>query len=243
MTKKRKVLKRVVMLVMALVMICSVFMVMPMSTSAATNQAGVYTISGSYNIGNGTVSGYLDDFRIAVSTERFRDDAYVSTFYNDKIYDWTYISFYLHAGDIDEHSSFTLTRNGSTYISNTLSGDGDLNLYKGRLPDGNYVLTYVGTYWASVFSKKTYTFTYRFRIDTNAPSASLTAGGSYISSGSYTNKAIKFSASDTYTSCTIYYCSPGSSSYTSTTAGSKSVSASASNNGWWYFYAGETVSR
>lgn len=239
MTKKRKVLKRIVILVMALVMICSVFMVMPMSTSAATNQAGVYTISGSYNIGDGTVSGYLDDFRIAVSTERFRDDAYVSTFYNDKIYDWTYISFYLHAGDIDEHSSFTLTRNGSTYISNSLSGDGDLNLYKGRLPDGNYVLTYVGTYWASVFSKKTYTFTYRFRIDTNAPSASLTAGGSYISSGSYTNKAIKFSASDTYTSCTIYYRSPGSSSYSSTTASSKSVSASASNNGWWYFYAGD----
>lgn len=222
-----------------LILVLTLVNVGSLNVSAATNQAGVYTISGSYNIGDGTVYGYLDDFRIAVSTERFRDDAYVSTFYNDKIFDWTYISFYLHAGDIDEHSSFTLTRNGSIYISNTLSGDGDLNLYKGRLPDGNYVLTYVGKYKDGLFSKKTYTFTYRFRIDTNAPSASLTAGGSYISSGSYTNKAIKFSASDTYTSCTIYYRSPGSSSYSSTTASSKSVSASASNNGWWYFYAGD----
>ena len=60
------------------------------------------------------------------------------------------------------------------------------------------MLTYVGEYWAGVFSKKTYTFTYRFTVDTTAPSVSLKANGSTISSGSYTNKAIAFSASDSY---------------------------------------------
>ena len=239
MIKKTKVMKRVVMLFTMLLMALVVFMAIPTGVSAATNRAGVYTISGTYDIGNGSVSGYLSDFRIEVATEIFKDDATVSTFYNDKVYDWTYISFYLHAGDIAEHSSFKLTRNGSTYISNTLSGNGDLNLYKGKLPEGNYVLTYVGTYWENIFSKKTYTFTYRFRIDTIAPSTSLTAGGSYILSGSYTNEPIKFSASDTYSTCKIYYKSPDSSSYTYTTASSKSVSATAANNGWWYFYASD----
>ena len=237
MIRKTKAVKRIALIFMAFMMALGLFTVIPLSASASTNRAGVYTISGTYDIGNGSVTGYMSDFRIAVSTELFKDDASVSTFYNDKVFDWTYISFYIHAGDIAEHSSFKLTRNGSSYASYTLSGKEDMYLYQGKLPDGNYVLTYVGTYWANVMSKKTYTFTYRFRIDTTAPSVSLTSDGLYISSGSYTNEDIKFSASDTYSTCKIYYKSPGASSYSYTTASSKSVSATSANNGRWYFYA------
>lgn len=236
---RKKVLTGALLFVLTLMLTLGVFIASPMTASAATNRAGVYTISGTYDIGDGSKSGYLSDFRITIATQYFTDDSatVAQTKYNYHTYDWTYFSFYIYANDIDSHSSFKLTRNGSTYTSKSLSGDGSGYLYQGSLSDGDYVLTYVGTYWDGIFSKKTYTFTYRFTVDTTSPSVSLKAGGSTISSGSYTNKAIAFSASDSYSSTKIYYRSPSSSSYTYTTSSSKSVSATSSNNGWWYFYA------
>ena len=235
----KKILTSVLLVAFALLMVFGALMLSPLTASAATNRAGSYTISGSYNIGDGSVSGYLSDFRITVSTTYFTDDSasVAQTKYNDHTFDWTYFSFYMNATDVDAHTSFKLTRNGSTYVSKSLSGSGSGYLYQGSLADGDYVLTYVGEYWAGIFSKKTYTFTYRFTVDTTAPSVSLKANGSTISSGSYTNKAIAFSASDSYSSTKIYYRSPSSSSYTYTTSTSKSVSATSANNGWWYFYA------
>ena len=235
----KKILTSILLVAFALLMAFGALMLSPLTASAATNRAGSYTISGSYNIGDGSVSGYLSDFRITVSTTYFTDDSatVAQTKYNDHTFDWTYFSFYMNATDVDAHTSFKLTRNGSTYVSKSLSGSGSGYLYQGSLADGDYVLTYVGEYWAGIFSKKTYTFTYRFTVDTTAPSVSLKANGSTISSGSYTNKAIAFSASDSYSSTKIYYRSPSSSSYTYTTSTSKSVSATSSNNGWWYFYA------
>ena len=235
----KKILTSVLLVAFALLMVFGALMLSPLTASAATNRAGSYTISGSYNIGDGSVSGYLSDFRITISTTYFTDDSatVAQTKYNDHTFDWTYFSFYMNATDVDAHTSFKLTRNGSTYVSKSLSGNGSGYLYQGSLADGDYVLTYVGEYWAGIFSKKTYTFTYRFTVDTTSPSVSLKANGSTISSGSYTNKAIAFSASDSYSSTKIYYRSPSSSSYTYTTSTSKSVSATSANNGWWYFYA------
>lgn len=240
-TKTKSTRKILMLLITAVMILGTLIAVLPMSASAATNRAGVYTISGTYNIGDGSKSGYLSDFRITIATQYFTDDSatVAQTKYNDHTFPWTYFSFYIYATDIDSHTSFKLTRNGSTYVNKSLSGDGNGYLYQGSLPDGDYVLTYVGTYWQNAFSKKTYTFTYRFTVDTTAPSVSLKAGGSTISSGSYTNKAITFTASDSYSSNRVYYRSPSSSSYTYTT-GSKSVSATSSNNGWWYFYGSDT---
>ena len=240
-TKTKSTTSKILLIALALIMVLGAMIALPITSSAATNRAGVYTISGTYDIGDGSTSGYLSDFRIAVSTQYFTDDSatVAQTKYNYHTFDWTYFSFYIHANDIDEHVSFKLTRNGSTYTSKSLSGNGGGYLYQGALSDGDYVLTYVGTYWAGIFSKKTYTFTYRFTVDTTAPSVSLKAGGSTISSGSYTNKAITFTASDSYSTNRIYYRSPSSSSYTWTT-GSKSVSATSANNGWWYFYGSDT---
>ena len=215
-TSKKTVFTSLVLVAMTLVLTLGIFFMSPMEASAATNRAGVYTISGTYDIGDGSKSGYLSDFRITIATQYFTDDSatVAQTKYNNHTFPWTYFSFYIYANDIDSHTSFKLTRNGSTYTSKSLSGDGSGYLYQGSLSDGDYVLTYVGTYWDGIFSKKTYTFTYKFTVDTTAPSVSLKAGGSTISSGSYTNKAIAFSASDSYSSTKIYYRSPSSSSYT-----------------------------
>ena len=233
--------RKILLLALSLVMVLGILIAIPITSSAATNRAGSYTISGTYDIGDGSKSGYLSDFRITIATQYFTDDSasVAQTKYNDHTFPWTYFSFYIHATDIDEHVSFKLTRNGSTYTSKSLSGSGSGYLYQGSLSDGDYVLTYVGTYWSGIFSKKTYTFTYRFTVDTTAPSVSLKAGGSTISSGSYTNQAITFTASDTYSTSRVYYMSPSASSYSYTT-GSKSVSATSSNNGWWYFYGSDT---
>lgn len=104
------------------------------------------------------------------------------------------------------------------------------------MADGDYVLTYVGTYKPNWFVTNTYTFTYKFEVDTTAPRYTLTDGGVSVSSGSYDNEAIKYSITDT-NAYRIYYMSPSAPSYTYTASTSKSVSATSSNNGWWYFYA------
>lgn len=234
---KKRIVTSLLLVALALLMVVGVFMLSPMKASAATNRAGVYMLYGTYDIGDGATSGYMDQFGIQISTEYFRDDASTTTKYNYATYDWSYFSFYIHAEDIKEHVSFKLTRNGSTYTSKSLSGSGGGYLYQGSLSDGDYVLTYVGEYKPNIFVTKTYTFTYHFTVDTTAPYTSFTAGGSSISSGAYTNKEIKFSATDNYSTSKIYYRSPSASSYTYTTASSKSVSATSANNGWWYFYA------
>ena len=233
--------RKILLLALSLIMVLGMLIAIPITSSAATNRAGSYYLYGTYDIGDGSKSGYLSEFKIQISTQYFTDDSGTNgtTKYQDATFPWTYFNFYIVATDIDEHVSFKLTRNGSTYTSKSLSGSGSGYLYQGSLSDGDYVLTYVGTYWAGIFSKKTYTFTYRFTVDTTAPSVSLKAGGSTISSGSYTNQAITFTASDTYSTSRVYYMSPSASSYSYTT-GSKSVSATSSNNGWWYFYGSDT---
>ncbi len=235
MNQRTKTMTKILMLAITLILVVGAIVVIPMTASAATSTAGKYTISGSYDIGDGSVTGYKDDFRIEISTQYYSGDS-TTTHYNGHIYNWTYFSFYIDANDVDEHTSFKLTRNGSTYTSKSLSGSSSGYLYQGALSDGDYVLTYVGKYWSNVISKKTYTYTYKFTVDTTAPSNSLKAGSSTISGGSYTNKAITYSYSDS-NPYRLYYRSPGSSSYTYSTSTSKTVSATTANNGWWYFYA------
>lgn len=76
-------------------------------------------------------------------------------------------------------------------------------------------------------------------MDKTAPSYTLQAGGSTISSGSYTNKQIVYSASDDHFS-SIKYKKPGSGSYSTYYSGAYTVAATDANNGWWYFYATDT---
>ena len=232
---------RILILILVSAIALGIMMALPLTASAATNQAGEYTISGTYDIGNGSVSGYKSNFTIRVSTQYFKDDSSTSTLYNGHVFDWSYFNFYINPEDILYHASFKLTRNGTTYTSKSLSGNGSGYLYQGALPDGEYVLTYSGVYQENILLSKIYTFTYTFTVDTTAPTVNLKAGTSTASSGSYTNKAITASYSDA-NNYRLYYRSPGSSSYSYTIGTSKSVTATSANNGWWYFYAVDEAS-
>ena len=160
-----------------------------------------------------------------------------STIENDTVLNWSYVYISIVPKNLDNHQTFTLTKDGATYTSKTLSGKSEMILYSGSLPSGNYVMSYAGDYDMGHFYKsKTYYYSYRFTIDVSAPTYTLKSGTSSISSGSYANQQITYSVSDSHPD-RLYYKSPSSSSYYSTTSTSYSVSATASNNGWWYFYS------
>ncbi len=139
-----------------------------------------------------------------------------------------------------EHISYELKNHttNSVVSSGSLSGSGSKTLVNGYVPEGEYTLTYVlgGSHSGIGFGSITYTFTYDFIIDSEAPTYSLKSGGSYAVSGSYVNEMITFSATDTNFN-RILYSSPSSSSFSSTSSTSYSVSATSSNNGWWEFKA------
>lgn len=204
-----------------------------MEASAATYTTPTYTTSGTYTYDGSTYYGYPSSyFKV---TMHGSSTSGTSTMYNDKLTDWSY--YYIKVVDVDvrEHISFKLYRNGYLYSSKSLSGTGNLTLYSGSLPDGEYELQYVVNI-GNWFSNKDYTYKYRFEVDKTAPSYTLKAGGSTISSGSYTNKQIVYTASDTNFNYIRYY-KPGASAYASYYSTAYTVAATSANNGWWYFYA------
>ena len=204
-----------------------------MEASAATYTTPTYTTSGTYTYDGSTYYGYPSSyFKV---TMHGSSTSGTSTMYNDKLTDWSY--YYIKVVDVDvrEHVSFKLYRNGYLYSSKTLSDTGNLTLYSGSLPDGEYELQYVANI-GNWFSNKDYTYKYRFEVDKTAPSYTLKAGGSTISSGSYTNKQIVYTASDTNFNYIRYY-KPGASAYASYYSTAYTVAATSANNGWWYFYA------
>lgn len=204
-----------------------------MEASAATYTTPTYTTYGTYTYDGSTYSGYPSSyFKVMMHGS---STSGTSTMYNDKLTDWSYYYIKVDAIDVREHVSFKLYRNGYLYSSKTLSGDSDLTLYSGSLSDGKYELQYVCNI-GNWFSNKDYTYKYRFEVDKTAPSYTLKAGGSTISSGSYTNKQIVYTASDTNFNY-IRYFKPGASSYAYNYSTSYTVAATSANNGWWYFYA------
>lgn len=209
------------------------------SASAKTNQAGSYTLYGNYNTGDGLVEGYSNKFRITASSEVFKDDSSATTHYNGHVYDWTYMSFYIHTDDIKEHKSFTLTRNGETYSYVPLSGNSSQSLFSGALPDGSYILTYIGTYKTNLIVTKTYSFSYSFVIDTTPPSYTLKSGGVTAKNGDYVRFDLTYSITDTQANTKIYYSSPSNAKFQSTTEKSKTIVANNTVNGWWEFYSSD----
>ncbi len=157
------------------------------------------------------------------------------TIYQDDLFDWSQYNFSVETSKVSNHLSFKLYKNGSLWMSKSLSGNGNTVLYSTSLPDGDYELEYSCNYRANIFQGyTTYTYTYRFEADKTDPSYTLKAGGSNISSGSYTNKQIVYTGIDPNFSY-IHYKAPYNSSYYNYYGTSYTVSATASNNGWWYF--------
>ena len=204
-----------------------------LTASAATTTTATYTTYGTYTYDGSTYSGYPSSyFKIMMHGS---STSGTGTIYNDRLTDWSYYYIKVDAIDVREHISFKLYRNGSLYSSKSLSGESDLTLYSGSLPDGEYEIQYIVNI-GSWISNKDYTYRYRFEVDKTAPSYTLKAGGSTISSGSYTNKQIVYTASDTNFNYIRYY-NPSAGSYYSYYSTSYTVAATTANNGWWYFYA------
>ena len=204
-----------------------------MEASAATVTTPVRTTYGNYTYDGSTYSGYPSSyFKV---TMHGASTSGTSTMYNDELTSWTW--YYIKVVDVDirKHVSFKLYRNNSLYSSKSLEDDGDLTLYSGSLPDGEYRLEYVCNI-GNLFSNRDYTYTYRFEVDKTAPTATLKAGGSTISDGAYTNKQVVYSATDSNT-VRIRVMSPSASSYATSYNSSYTVAATSANNGWWYLYA------
>ncbi len=220
--------------ILTMLLTIGAFFTAPLTANAATSTSAKYTTYGSYDVGDGSTSGYMDKYKIYMHSSS--QNGSTGTIYNNKVLNWTYVYIKIDVTDINAHTSFKLTRNGYTYTSKTLSGSSDMTLYSGALPDGEYVLTYKGKHNTFLWVTEDYTYTYKFVIDKSAPTYTLKAGTSSVSSGTYTNKQITYSVSDYKTWC-IYYKKPGYSSYYTSYNDTYTVAATTANNGWWYFYA------
>ena len=202
--------------------------------SAATYTTAKYLTYGSTSNGTSTSSGCPDNFKIYMHGS---STSGTGTIYQDKVLDWTYFYIKVEANKVSKHLTFQLLKNGSVYTNKTLSGKDDLTLFSGSLSDGEYELKYTCRYAPNIFVDYTYyTYTYRFEVDKTAPTYTLKAGGSTISSGSYTNKQIVYTASDANLNY-IRYKRPTSSSYSYNYSSTYTVAATEANNGKWYFYA------
>lgn len=219
---------------LSLALMLTVFLgVGTLEASAATYTTPTYTTYGTYTYDGSTYSGYPSSyFKINMHGS---STSGTGTIYNDRLTDWSYYYIKVDAIDVREHVSFKLYRNGYLYSSKTLSGESDTTLFSGSLSDGEYELVYVANI-GNWFSNKDYTYKYRFEVDKTAPSYTLKAGGSTISSGSYTNKQIVYTATDTNFNYIRYY-KPSASSYSYYYSTAYTVAATNANNGWWYFYA------
>ena len=62
-TRTHRILASSMLVILAIVMVFGIFLANPMEASAATNRAGAYYLYGTYDIGDGSKSGYLSDFK------------------------------------------------------------------------------------------------------------------------------------------------------------------------------------
>ena len=85
---KKNVISAILLVVLLLAAVGAAFGIASVKTEAKTSRAGAYTLYGTYNIGDGSKSGYLSDFKIQISTQYYTSDS-TTTKYNNATYDWT----------------------------------------------------------------------------------------------------------------------------------------------------------
>lgn len=202
--------------------------------SAATYTTPKYLTNGRTTNGTSVTTGCPSNFKIYMYGS---SRSGTGTLSQGSVIDWSYVYITVETSSVSDHLTFQLLKNGSVYTSKSLSGNASQTLYSGSLSDGNYELQYSCRYAPNIFVDFTYYFyTFQFEVDKTAPSYSLKAGSSTISSGSYTNQQIVYSATDENFNY-IKYKRPSSSSYSTSYSNVYTVAATSSNNGWWYFYA------
>ena len=110
---RRNTLKGLLFFVLTLsALFCALFASTATTASAATYTSPTLTTSGSYDVGNGSVSGYMDKYRIYMHASSVNGST--GTAYNDRVLNWNYVYIKIDVTDINSHISFRLTRNGST---------------------------------------------------------------------------------------------------------------------------------
>lgn len=202
--------------------------------SALTYTTPKYLTNGRTTTGTSVSTGCPSNFKIYMSNTT---NGSTGTLSQGAVLDWSYFYISITTSSVSDHLTFQLLKNGSVYTSKSLSGNASQTLYSGSLSDGNYELQYSCRYAPNIFVDFTYYFyTFQFEVDKTAPSYSLKAGSSTISSGSYTNQQIVYSVTDENFNY-IKYKRPSSSSYSTSYSNVYTVAATSFNNGWWYFYA------
>ena len=202
--------------------------------SALTYSTAKYLTNGKTIYGTTMATGCPSNFKIYMYGSGTTGAS--STLSQGAVLDWSTFNITVETSAVSDHRTFQLLRNGSTYTSKSLSGSGNQTLFSGSLSDGMYELQYSCRYASSFLVDFTYYFyTFQFEVDKSAPTNSLKAGGATISSGTYTNKQIVYTASDA-NSDYIKYKKPNSSSYTTYYSDSYTVPATDANNGRWYCF-------
>ena len=202
--------------------------------SALTYSTPKYLTNGRTTTGTSVSTGCPENFKIYMSNT---SNGSTGTLSQGSVLDWSYFYIIIETHKVSDHLTFSLLRNGTPYLTKSLSGNASQTVYSGSLTDGMYELQYSCRYASSFLVDFTYYFyTFQFEVDKSAPTNSLKAGGTTISSGTYTNKQIVYTAVDENFS-SIKYKRPNSSSYSTSYNDSYTVAATDSNNGKWYFYA------
>ena len=207
------------------------------TAKAETYRTSKFLTKGTTSVDGATpTSGCPDNFKVYMCGA-YTDDK-TSEIYRSAIIDWTYYKITVEVKNVSNHIAFSMTRNGYTIYKKSLSGNGNITLYSDSLTDGEYAFEYTCNYKSGFLGLVTTNYSYKFgfEVDKTAPVNSLKAGGTSISSGSYTNKQVVYSASDKNFSKIRYY-RPGVSSYTTSYSTNYTIPNTEACNGWWYFYA------
>lgn len=207
------------------------------TAKAETYRTSKFLTKGTTSVDGATpTNGCPDNFKVYMCGAYTNDKT--SEIYRSAIIDWTYYKITVEVKNVSNHIAFSMTRNGYTIYKKSLSGNGNITLYSDSLTDGEYAFEYTCDYKSGFLGLVTTNYSYKFgfEVDKTAPVNLLKAGGSSISSGSYTNKQVVYSASDKNFSKIRYY-RPGASSYATSYSTSYTVPSTQACNGWWYFYA------
>lgn len=153
------------------------------------------------------------------------------------VIDWSYVIIKVNSiKDIRNHISFLLRKDGEEYAFKNISSSNSQVLFEGALDDGSYEFLFKTSYNLGGYNYQISTYKFSFSVDTSAPKYELKGGDGSLQNGEHTSKRISYSAVDPHFQ-RLYYKSPNSNMYSSTTDTKYSVEPTASNSGWWQFYA------
>jgi hypothetical protein len=160
------------------------------------------------------------------------------TIYNGYISNYSNYYFNVVANDVYDHISFALYKGDALYESVDVSGNSNFTTNFGALTSGDYTLRYECRHKKVPLLIYSYTYEYSFEVDVTDPSYTIstaTGSGSF-----YSNKDVRYSATDTNFGH-IKYRRGTETTFSRYNGESYTVPATDENNGYWYFFAVDAV--